>query len=73
MGEELKALVVATDQQDPPSAEELVKFCRANLAAYKRPRSIEFVTDLGRNSMGKLNKRALRAPYWPTERTIGGR
>jgi long-chain acyl-CoA synthetase len=27
---------------------------------------------VGRNAMGKLDKRALRRPYWPTDRTIGG-
>ena len=27
-------------------------------------RTIEFVEDLGRNTMGKINKRKLRAPYW---------
>jgi len=37
---------------------------RDRLSHYKCPRTIEFVTDLGRNSMGKINKRTLRAPYW---------
>jgi len=26
---------------------------------------------VGRNAMGKVNKRALRAPYWEGGRTIG--
>jgi len=26
---------------------------------------------VGRNAMGKVNKRALRAPYWEGSRTIG--
>jgi long-chain acyl-CoA synthetase len=42
------------------------------MARYKVPRSVEIVVDIGRNSMGKANKRALRAPYWPSDRTIGG-
>jgi len=25
---------------------------------------LDFVDDLGRNTMGKINKRKLRAPYW---------
>jgi acyl-CoA synthetase (AMP-forming)/AMP-acid ligase II len=41
-------------------------------AGFKAPRSYDLVADLGRNAMGKVNKRALRRPYWPTERTIGG-
>ena len=34
--------------------------------------SYEFVETVGRSAMGKVDKRALRRPYWPTERTIGG-
>ena len=72
MGEEVKALVMARDAARPPSRESLDRFCRARLAGFKCPRSYEFVADLGRNAMGKINKRELRRRYWPTERTIGG-
>ena len=71
MGEELLALVVLA-AGPVPTADELDRFCRDRLAGYKCPRSYEVVRDLGRNAMGKLDKRALRAPYWPTDRTIGG-
>ena len=64
MGEELKALVIPTDLAAPPDAAELITYCRAHLSHYKCPRSVEFVADLGRNTMGKINKRALRAHYW---------
>lgn len=64
MGEAVRALVVPTDPDSPPSAEELIGLCREHLAGYKCPRTIEFVTTVGRNAMGKVNKRALRAPYW---------
>lgn len=72
LGERLHALVVARTPNAPPSAEDLIAHCRAELAGYKVPREVTFVADLGRNSMGKLNKRELRAPFWPTDRTIGG-
>jgi len=71
MGEEVKALVVPKDLKDPPTAEELDQFCRERLAGYKRPRTYDIVEDIGRNAMGKVNKRELRRRYWPTERTIG--
>jgi len=71
MGEEVKALVVPKDPKDPPTAEELDRFCRERLAGYKCPRSYDIVDDIGRNAMGKVNKRELRRRYWPTERTIG--
>ena len=72
MGEEVKALVILHDGPQAPDQQELDRFCREHLAGYKCPRSYEFVADLGRNAMGKLNKRELRKPYWPTDRTIGG-
>jgi acyl-CoA synthetase (AMP-forming)/AMP-acid ligase II len=71
MGEAVKALVVAKDPDDPPSPEELSALCRSKLAGYKCPRTIEVVVTVGRNAMGKVNKRALRAPYWEGSRTIG--
>ena len=64
MGEELKALVIARNASAPPSGAELVAFCRERLSHYKCPRSVDIVEDLGRNTMGKVNKRTLRAPYW---------
>lgn len=72
MGEEVKALVMARDPDNPPTAEELDAYARQHLAGYKVPRSYDIVEDLGRNAMGKVNKRNLRRPYWPTDRTIGG-
>ena len=72
MGEELKALIVLADPASPPDTEELDALCREHLAGYKCPRSYDFVADIRRTTMGKVNKRKLRAPYWPTERTIGG-
>ncbi len=69
MGEAVKALVVPEDPTNPPSAAELITLCRQHLAGYKCPRSVEFVTTVGRNAMGKINKRTLRAPYWENTRT----
>lgn len=72
MGEEARALVIPLDPADPPSAEELNAFCRASLASYKCPRGYEMVDDIGRTVMGKVNKKALRQRFWPSDRTIGG-
>ena len=62
MGEELKALAIP--QGEPADADEVLNWCRDQLSHYKCPRSLEWVEDLGRNTMGKINKRKLRAPYW---------
>ena len=64
MGEELKALVILRDADSPPEPSEILGFCRERLSHYKCPRTVDYVDDLGRNTMGKINKRKLRAPYW---------
>jgi acyl-CoA synthetase (AMP-forming)/AMP-acid ligase II len=70
LGEEMKALVVAANGNEPPTPEALLAFCRERLAGYKCPKTIDLVPDIGRNALGKINKRALRAPFWPSDRTI---
>jgi acyl-CoA synthetase (AMP-forming)/AMP-acid ligase II len=64
MGEELKALAVPADSADLPAVEDVVAWCRERLSHYKCPKTLEWVPDLGRNTMGKINKRKLRSPYW---------
>lgn len=63
MGEALKAVVVPVDPANPPGASELLEYCRARLAHYKCPRSVDFVGELPRTAMGKLDKRPLRVRY----------
>ena len=51
------------------TAEQLLALCRTSLARFKVPPEIRFVDSLPRNSVGKVNKPALRAllasPYSP--------
>ena len=63
--------MIPRDPANPPSADELKSFCRETLAGFKCPRTYDIVDDIGRNIMGKVNKKALRRPYWPSDRTIG--
>jgi acyl-CoA synthetase (AMP-forming)/AMP-acid ligase II len=62
-GEAVKAVVVL---REAGSVDEtgLIDWTRDKLASYKRPRSVDFVDALPRNSSGKLLKRQLREPYW---------
>jgi long-chain acyl-CoA synthetase len=60
MGESLVGLVQATDPDNPPDVAELSAWLRERLSHYKCPREYHVVTDLMRNTMGKINKRALR-------------
>jgi long-chain acyl-CoA synthetase len=60
-GEQVKAIV---ESRSPVTADELIEFCRGNLANDKCPRSVDFVKRLPRDDNGKLRKRELRDPYW---------
>jgi len=46
------------------SEEELIAFCASNIARFKRPRIIKFVSSLPKTPVGKVRKNELRAPYW---------
>ena len=59
MGEELKALVIPSLDIDRPDSEVLIAWCRDRLSHYKCPRTLDYVDDIGRNTMGKVNKRKL--------------
>jgi len=67
MGEELKALVILNPEVEAPAPEFLISWCRDHLSHYKCPRTLDYVDDIGRNTMGKVNKRKLRAPYWENQ------
>src|SRR5208282_596035 len=51
------------------SQKELLEFCRARLAHYKCPRSVEFVASLPKTGTGKLMKRELRQKYWTAQKS----
>jgi long-chain acyl-CoA synthetase len=40
--------------------EELIDFCKQQMAAYKYPHSIEFLDDLPKTATGKILRRELR-------------
>jgi acyl-CoA synthetase (AMP-forming)/AMP-acid ligase II len=46
------------------SAEEIIGFCKEQLARYKAPRSVEFVDVLPKSAQGKILKREIRDKYW---------
>jgi acyl-CoA synthetase (AMP-forming)/AMP-acid ligase II len=65
-GEEVKAVVQPADGvvAGPELEAELIAYCRARLAAYKCPRTVEFDAELPRDPNGKLYKRRIRERYW---------
>ena len=58
-GERVQAYVVAA--APAPTAEQIVAYCRQNLAAYKIPQGIVFVDELPKSPIGKILRRELRA------------
>jgi long-chain acyl-CoA synthetase len=60
LGEEVKA-VVQLKPGSSASAEELISFCKERVAAYKYPRSVQFVDQLPMGPTGKILKRELKA------------
>jgi long-chain acyl-CoA synthetase len=62
-GEQVKAFCELKPGREVDET-DLIAHCRESLASYKRPKTIEFMRELPRNTMGKLLKRELREPYW---------
>ncbi|MGH9114988.1 MAG: AMP-binding protein, partial [Acidimicrobiales bacterium] len=71
LGEEVKAVVQPVDPASAGDdlASELIAFCRAHLAHFKCPRTVDFVDELPRYPTGKLYKRLLRDRYWAGHQT----
>ncbi len=67
MGQSVLAVVQPAGQAagSPELAAELIAYCRGRLAAFKCPRSVEFVAALPRTPTGKLLRRQLRAERYP--------
>ena len=60
-GETVKACVVLRDgQAGQVSEQDIIDWCKAEMAAYKAPVYVEFVASLPRSSTGKLMWRALQ-------------
>jgi long-chain acyl-CoA synthetase len=61
-GEAVHAVVVP---RDDVTAEELINFCRGQIAGYKLPKAITLTAEeLPKSGPGKILKRELREPFW---------
>jgi fatty-acyl-CoA synthase len=61
-GEAVHAFVIRADRD--LIGEALLDWARDKLAAYARPKSVEFVDGLPETPFGKIDKKQLRARYW---------
>lgn len=57
-GEVVKAFIVLTNKN--MTEDEIMKYCRDHLVAYKMPRFIEFRVDLPKSNVGKILRKELR-------------
>jgi long-chain acyl-CoA synthetase len=65
-GEEVKSVAELRSGFEATAdlAEELVAYCRQRLAAFKCPKSVDFVEKLPRFDTGKILRRVVRERYW---------
>jgi long-chain acyl-CoA synthetase len=57
-GEAVKVFVVKKDQS--LTAEQLLEYCKRELTGYKKPKYVEFRSELPKTNVGKILRRALR-------------
>ena len=61
VGNVIKAYVVLeSEARGKSSEEEIIEFCRKNLAHYKVPQIVEFRGELPKTDVGKVSRRELR-------------
>ena len=58
-GETVKAFVVVK-KGETLTEEEVITYCRENLAPYKVPKIIEFIDELPKSAVGKVLRRKLK-------------
>ncbi len=66
-GEAVKAVVVLRKDHQV-GANELIDYCGQHLAAFKKPRSVDFVDSLPKNPNGKVARRIIRERFWNSEK-----
>ncbi|MFA7268171.1 MAG: AMP-binding protein [Sterolibacterium sp.] len=62
-GEAVKA-VVELNLGMRVSEDEIIALCKQKLGSVKAPKSVDFIVELPRSSVGKVLKREVRAKYW---------
>ncbi len=65
-GEAVRAVVVLKPGQKA-TEEELIAFCKTQIAGYKSPKSIDFVDDLPKTTVGKIRRSEVKEKYWESQ------
>ncbi len=69
-GQAIKASIVLAEGAEATDAlkKEIMKYLRNTLASYKRPKIIEFVTDLPKTSSGKVRRAEIKEKDWEKDK-----
>lgn len=72
-GEAVHAVIVCKPDAGRPSAADIIAHCKASIASYKAPKSVEFIDGpLPMSGIMKVQKARLREPYWQgRQRRVG--
>ena len=63
--------VVALKPGQSATADEVLRLCRASrLWSIKQPERVEIVDDMPRNTIGKIDKKAVLERYWTGSRKV---
>jgi bile acid-coenzyme A ligase len=60
-GRRVHAIIVPRDHDAPPTSAQIVAFAKGRLAAYKVPKTVEFIDEIPRSAATKVNRSALLA------------
>jgi malonyl-CoA/methylmalonyl-CoA synthetase len=66
-GEAVTAVVKRLAGHDALTGESIIAALKTDMAAYKVPKTVHFVDELPRNSMGKVQKNQLREQFGSAE------
>lgn len=58
-GRRVHAVVQPSDPSQPPTVEQVIRYAKSRLAAYKVPKTVEFVDEIPRTDATKVNRSAM--------------
>ncbi len=61
---EVPLAIIVLQPEARPTEEEIILYCRENMAHFKAPKTVEFVEELPKTATGKLQKYRLREMFW---------
>ncbi|GAA0502716.1 acyl--CoA ligase family protein [Salinibacillus aidingensis] len=68
-GEVPKAMVVLQPEADV-TEDDIITYCRENMAHFKAPKKVQFVESLPKTATGKLQKYRLREMHWEGDKKV---